>query len=258
MKKVDLNCDMGESFGLYSLGQDEEMMKYITSANIACGYHAGDPHVMRKTVELAKQYHVAIGAHPGFPDLIGFGRRYMNCTPYEIKDYITYQMGALREFASASGLRLQHCKPHGALFMMAMEDENLAQAILESIAEIDSNTVVYALNNSAVAYVGEKLGIPVALEVYSDRQHTKNGSIVLTRKGSQIEDYSQMAQRVVRMIKDGRVTTADGEEATVQADTVCIHGDTPGAAQLAKAIVHALKENDIQIAPVREVLGVRA
>lgn len=255
MIKVDLNCDMGESFGLYQLGNDEEMMQYITSANIACGFHGGDPHVMRKTVSLAKKYGVGIGAHPAFPDLIGFGRRYMNCTPDEVKDYITYQMGALREFASACGLRIQHCKPHGALYMMAMEDRGLAKAILEAIAEIDSKTIVFALNNSAVALEGEKMGIPIAKEVYSDREHTIDGSIVLTRQGPAIRDYQEMAQRVVRMVKEGRVLANNGEEVQIQADTVCIHGDTPGASQLAKSIVEALQENGIQISPVREVLG---
>lgn len=254
--KVDLNCDMGESFGLFSMGQDEDMMPYISSANIACGYHSGDPHVMRKTVELAKQYGVGIGAHPGFPDLLGFGRRHMNCTPSEVKDYITYQMGALREFASAAKLKLQHCKPHGALYMMAMEDETLAKAFLEVIAAVEESAVVYALNHSAVVELATKMGIPVAREVYSDREHTANGSIVLTRKGVAIEDYEQMAQRVVRMVKEGVVVTHTGEETTLKAETVCIHGDTPGAPLLAKAIVKALKENDIQVASIKEVLGV--
>lgn len=255
MLKVDLNCDMGESFGLYQLGQDEEMMQYITSANIACGYHGGDPHIMRKTVELAKAHRVAVGAHPAFPDLIGFGRRYMKCTPAEVKDYVTYQLGALREFASASGVRIRHCKPHGALYMMAMEDEQLARSILEAIAVVDPDTVVFALNNSAMAQVAGQLGVPVALEVYADREHTVNGSIVLTRTGPIIREYSEMAQRVVSMVKDGKVLAHTGEEARITAQTVCIHSDTPGAVQLAKAIVSALQENGITIAPIREVLG---
>ncbi|MFC4766201.1 LamB/YcsF family protein [Effusibacillus consociatus] len=256
MLKVDLNCDMGESFGLYQLGNDEEMMQYITSANIACGYHGGDPHVMRKTAELAKKYGVAIGAHPGFPDLMGFGRRYMNCTPAEIKDYITYQVGALREFATGLGLKIQHVKPHGALYMMAMEDEKLARAILEAIAEVDSNTIVFAMNHSAVVEAGQKMGIPVAKEVYSDREHTATGSIVLTRKGPSIQDYRQMADRVVRMIKEGQVVAHTGEKVSIKAETVCVHGDTPGAPQLAKAIAEALKENEIQISSIQEVLGI--
>lgn len=255
MIKVDLNCDMGESFGLYQLGNDEAMMPYITSANIACGFHGGDPQVMRKTVELAKQYGVGIGAHPSFPDLLGFGRRYMHCSPAEIRDYVTYQMGALREFATVYGLRLQHVKPHGALYMMAMEDEKLARAILEAVAAVDEKMIVFALNNSAVLAEGEKMGIPVAKEVYADREHTPNGSIVLTRKGERIEDYRQMAERVVKMVKEGKVVAHTGEEVAIEAQTVCIHGDTPGAPELAQAVVEVLRENGIQIAPVRDVLG---
>ncbi|GIN97281.1 LamB/YcsF family protein [Siminovitchia terrae] len=255
MYKVDLNCDMGESFALYELGNDEEMMKYITSANIACGFHAGDPQVMRRTVELAKEHGVGIGAHPGFPDLLGFGRRYMTCTAQEVKDYITYQTGALREFARAAQVDIQHCKPHGALFMKAMEDRQLARAVLEAIYEVNPETIVFALNHSEVWEEAQKMGIPVALETYSDREHTESGSIVLTRRGPTIQDYDEMAQRVVRMVKEGKVITHDGKEALVKAQTVCIHGDTPGAPELAKTIVSALKANDVEIVPVREVIS---
>ena len=250
--KVDLNCDMGESFGLFRLGSDEEMMALISSANIACGFHAGDPTVMRRTVELAKKHGVSIGAHPGFPDLLGFGRRYMTCTPEEVRDYVIYQTGALREFARAYKLELAHCKPHGALFMMAMEDEKLARAILEGLAMISDNLIVYALNNSAVLEVGGKMGIPVACEVYADREHTESGSIVLTRTGPVIQDYQAMAQRVVRMVREGKVLTHDGKEAEVKADTVCIHGDTPGAVELAKAIHAAFREAGITVSPVKD------
>ncbi|MES9759317.1 5-oxoprolinase subunit PxpA [Priestia megaterium] len=258
MVKVDLNCDMGESFGLYQLGNDEEMMKYISSANIACGFHGGDPQVMRKSVELAKKYGVAVGAHPGFPDLLGFGRRHMAATPSEIKDYVTYQVGALREFATALGLKLQHCKPHGALYMYAMEDEQVARTILEAIAEVDPDIVVYAMNHSAVVEAGKKVGIRVAREVYSDREHTVTGSILLKRTGSPIGDYGKMADRVVRMVKEGKVLAHTGEDVLLKAETVCIHGDTPGAPYLAKAIVEALKAENIKIAPVHDVLSARA
>ncbi|WLR51324.1 5-oxoprolinase subunit PxpA [Bacillus tianshenii] len=252
--KIDLNCDMGESFALYEMGNDEEMMKYITSANIACGYHAGDPHTIRKTVALAKEYDVGIGAHPAFPDLMGFGRRYMNATPEEIKDYITYQLGALREFAKLYDTDIQHCKPHGALYMMAMEDEKIARAILEGLYKVDPRMIVFAMNNSAVEAVGKQMGMRIAKEVYSDREHTATGSIVLTRKGSAIADYEQMANRVVRMVKEGKVKAHTGEDADIVAETVCIHGDTPGAPELAKAITDALKKNDIQITSIKEMI----
>lgn len=249
--KVDLNCDMGESFGLYQMGNDEEMIKYISSANIACGYHAGDPQVMRKTVQMAKEYGVAIGAHPGFPDQMGFGRRYMTCTPDEIRDYILYQVGALREFASCHQLQLQHCKPHGALYMMAMDDEKIARAILVALASVSEEMIVFALQNSAVEHVGQQMGIQVAREVYADREHTKEGSIVLTRTGPNIQDYEAMAARVVRMVKEGIVLTPDGEEAQVHAETICIHGDTPGAVELIRHIHEAFRVAGITIEPIR-------
>lgn len=254
MFKVDLNCDMGESFGLYELGNDEEMMKYITSANIACGFHAGDPHVMRKTVELAKKYDVGIGAHPGFPDLLGFGRRHMTCTPSEIKDYVMYQVGALREFCSAAKVSIQHCKPHGALFMKAAEDKELARAILETLHEMDQKMIIFALNQSELLEEAIKMGVPVAKEVYSDREHTESGSIVLTRRGTEISDYDAMAQRVVRMVKEERVITYDGKDASIKAETICIHGDTPGAPLLAKKIVEALKEGGVEIVSIKNMI----
>ncbi|RXT06406.1 LamB/YcsF family protein [Ammoniphilus sp. CFH 90114] len=256
MFKVDLNCDMGESFGNYVLGNDEEMMQYISSANIACGYHGGDPHVIRRTVELAKKYGVGIGAHPGFPDLMGFGRRYMTCTAVEIKDYVTYQVGALREFARANRVRIQHVKPHGALYMKAMEDKTIARAILEAIAEVDPETIVFALNGSEVYEEAKIMGIPVAREMYSDRQHTVTGSIVLTRSGPLIQDVQAMAERVVKMVKEGKVIAHTGEEVDMVADTICIHGDTPRAPELASVIVKELKKNGIGISPVTKLLGV--
>ncbi|WP_252315767.1 LamB/YcsF family protein [Sinobaca sp. H24] len=252
--KVDVNCDMGESFGMYQLGNDEEMMQYITSANIACGYHAGDPGTMRKTVELAKEHEVHIGAHPAFPDLMGFGRRQLDCTPEEIKDYVSYQLGALQGFTKQYGLPVAHCKPHGAMYMRAMEDEKTARAILEAIASIDENIIVFAMNHSAVADLGEKIGIRVAKETYSDREHTETGSILMTRKGPTIKDYDMMAERVVRMVKEGKVTADTGNDISVTAETVCIHGDTPGAVELAKTIHHLLKKNEINVTPIQEIL----
>ncbi|WP_405054370.1 LamB/YcsF family protein [Tepidibacillus marianensis] len=252
MLKIDINSDMGEGFGLYQLGQDEEMMKYISSVNIACGFHAGDPHIMNKTIRLAKEFNVSIGAHPGFPDLIGFGRRYMRASLNEVRDYIIYQLGALREFARYHDAIIQHVKPHGALYMMAMDDENIARTILEAMAKVDPNTIVYALNNSAVVEVGKVMGIRVAKEVYADREHTSNGSIVLTRTGENIVDLKQKAERVVRMVKEGLVKTVTGEEISIEAQTVCIHGDTPGAVELVKEIHIALERNNITVQSIKE------
>lgn len=254
MYKVDLNCDMGESFGLYELGNDEGMMPYITSANIACGYHGGDPHIMRKTVKLAKKYGVGIGAHPAFPDLLGFGRRYLTCTPDEIKDYVLYQVGALREFAAYEGVKIQHCKPHGALYMKAMEDKNIARAILETMQTIDPDMIIFAMNNSEVLEEATKMGVPVAREVYSDREHTETGSIVLTRRGSEIDDYDALASRVVRMVKEGKVITYDGKDISIKAETICIHGDTPGAVTLARKIASALHEANVEITPIKKLI----
>lgn len=255
MYKVDLNCDMGESFGLFQLGQDEEMMPYISSANIACGFHGGDPHVMRQTVALAKEHGVEIGAHPGFPDLLGFGRRAMDCTAGEVKDYITYQVGALREFARSADVPVSHCKPHGALFMRAMEDRGLARAILEAVHSINPDMLVFTLNNSEMMNEASKMGIRTAAEAYADREHTESGSIKMTRKGAAIADYNELAQRVVRMVKDGKVTTYDGKSADIKAQTVCIHGDTPGAPILAKTIVEALTQNGIEIVAAGKVIS---
>lgn len=176
----------------------------------------------------------------------------MNCSAEEIRDYILYQTGALREFARAYQLDLDHCKPHGALYMMAMADEKIARAFLEGLAMLDEKMIVFALNGSAVAWLGEKMGIPIALEVYADREHTEDGSIVLTRSGPTISDPQTMAKRVVRMVKEGKVTTPDGKEATVRADTICIHGDTPGAVELTKAIHHAFREAGIEIRSVKK------
>lgn len=252
--KIDINCDMGESFGLYNQGNDEEMMKHITSANIACGFHAGDPHVMRKTVEFAKEYGVGIGAHPGLPDLLGFGRRRIDCTASEMKDFITYQMGALREYAKVSDVNIQHCKPHGAFYMQAMENKEVARAILEAIHDIDKNTIVFAVNNSAMLEEANKMGIPVAKEGYADREHTADGSLVLTRTGSAIDDYDALADRVVRMVRDKKVITHDNKDAEIEVETICIHGDTPGAPELAKTVVQALKKAEIEVVPVNQLI----
>ncbi len=248
--KIDINCDMGESFGLYKIGNDETIMNYVSSINVACGYHAGDPHVMRKTVELAKEHGIAIGAHPGFPDMIGFGRRRMLISEQEIKDYITYQMGALREFASISGLKLQHCKPHGQLYMWAMSDATVAKAILEAIAEINPETIVFALEHSEVTEIGRQMGIPIAKEGYADCEHTDAGSIVPIRTHAAAGDPDERAKRVVRMVTEKKVISDAGNDLDIDCQTICVHGDTPGADVTVKKIADALKAAGVEIAPV--------
>lgn len=201
MKKVDLNSDLGESFGAYTIGLDEEVIAQISSANIACGYHAGDPMVMAQTVASAKEAGVAVGAHPGFPDLMGFGRRNMVCSPKEIKAYIQYQMGALLAFTKAQGIPLQHVKPHGALYNMAGKDMDMAMAIAEGIAEVDSSVILLGLAGSAMLEAGKKVGLPVACEVFADRAYQKDGSLVPRgQEGAVIHDTELAISRTVAMV----------------------------------------------------------
>ncbi len=248
--KIDINCDMGESFGLYRIGNDEEIMNYVSSINVACGYHAGDPHVMRKTVALAKEHGVAIGAHPGFPDMVGFGRRRMLISEQEIKDYVTYQMGALREFVRITGQKLQHCKPHGQLYMWGQTDAKVARAILEAIAEMNDETIVFALEHSEFTELGRQMGIPIAKEGYADCEHTDAGSIVPIRTHAAAGDPDERAKRVVRMVTEKKVISDSGNDLDINIDTICVHGDTPGADVTVAKIANALKAAGVEIAPV--------
>jgi UPF0271 protein len=252
--KVDLNCDMGESFGLYTIGNDDDMLNYVTTANIGCGFHGGDPHIINHTIQQAKKRGVEIGGHPGFPDLIGFGRRRITCTPKEIHDYVIYQMGALIAFAKINEKKVVHCKPHGALYMAAMEEESVAEVIVEGIARLDETLILMATNNSALGYVGQKKGLRVAYEVFADREHSSNGSIVLTRKGPEVTDPQQLAQRVLRMVTEGKVKTVDGHDINIRADTVCIHGDNPVAPKLAETIKECLLKAGVQVVPISKVV----
>lgn len=247
--QVDLNCDMGESFGAWTMGRDEEMMKYISSANVAGGFHAGDPHVMRRTVELAKAHGVAVGIHAGFPDLVGFGRRYLRCTPQEVQDDLIYQLGALREFASFYGLKVQHVKPHGALYMMMADDEDLSRAVIDAIQRVDSSLILYCMEASATYRVANEMGQRVAAEFYADREYANDGKILFTRKVETALDPGQAAERVLRAVREKRVTTAEGEDIPVRVDSICIHGDTPGAPELARVIRRHLMEHGVEIRP---------
>jgi UPF0271 protein len=234
---VDLNCDVGESFGVYTLGRDAEILEFVTSANIACGFHAGDPATMRKTVHLALEKHVAIGAHPGFPDLIGFGRRVIETSPQEAQDLVTYQVGALLAFVRAEGATLRHVKPHGALYNMAARNAALARAIADAVQRVDPQLVLVGLSGSELVRAGEDAGLATASEVFADRTYQADGSLTpRQRPGATITDPLEAARRVVGMIERGSVLSEQGTEVPVRADTVCIHGDTPDAVAYARAI----------------------
>jgi 5-oxoprolinase (ATP-hydrolysing) subunit A len=252
--EIDLNCDMGESFGPWKMGLDEQMMEYITSANVAGGFHAGDPHVMRRTVELARDHGVAVGSHAGFPDLVGFGRREMNATPREVQDDVLYQLGALREFARFYGMDVQHVKPHGALYMMAARDEALSRAIIEAIQRVDPNLILFCMRASVTYDLACRMGQPVAAEFYADRGYNPDGTIVFTRGVDHEPDAEHVAARVVRAVKDGKVRADNGQDIDVEVSTVCVHGDTPGAVNFARVIVQRLRENNVDLKPIGQML----
>lgn len=255
MKKIDLNCDLGESFGNYKIGLDEEVIRHISSANVACGFHASDPLVMQKTVALAKENGVCIGAHPGFPDLVGFGRRNMSVSPSEAKALVQYQIGALDAFCKAAGVKLCHVKPHGALYNMAGKDEILAQAVCEGIFEYDSNLILLGLSGSIMIEAGKKIGLRTANEVFADRAYEDDGSLVARSKpGAVITDENLAVSRVVEMVKNGRVTSITGNEIEIKADSICLHGDGVKAVEFAKRIKEELLKNDVEIVPLRELV----
>ena len=250
--RIDLNSDLGESFGPWPMGQDAALMASITSANIACGFHAGDPGAMRQTLALAKDTGVAVGAHPGFPDLVGFGRREMKATPSEVEDFVLYQVAALAGMARAQGLALQHVKAHGALYNMACKDRPLADAIARAVAAFDRTLILFGSPNSELLHAGEAAGLPVAAEVFADRAYERDGSLVSRSKpGSVIHDAAAVVERAVRMVKDKTVVASDGSVIPLQADTICLHGDTQGAADLARAIRRGLEAAGIRIAPLK-------
>ncbi|MDK2869123.1 MAG: 5-oxoprolinase (ATP-hydrolyzing) subunit [Pyrococcus sp.] len=253
--KVDLNSDLGESFGRYKLGLDEEVMKYITSANVACGWHAGDPLVMRKTVRLAKKNNVQVGAHPGYPDLMGFGRRYMKLTPEEARNYILYQIGALYAFVKAEGLELQHVKPHGALYNAMVKEEDLARAVIEGILDFDKRLIVVTLAGSKVVEIAKEIGARVAQEGFADRAYNPDGTLVpRSRPGAVIEDKEEIAERVISMVKDGGIRAINGEWVDLNVDTICVHGDNPKAVEITAYIRRRLEEEGIKIVPMGDFI----
>ena len=251
--KIDFNCDMGESFGMYKMGLDEEVIKHITSANIACGFHAGDPNWMRTTVKLAEEHGVAIGAHPSFPDLSGFGRRAMNASALEVKNDVIYQMGALQAFTGAK--RLQHVKPHGAMYNMAVDDQDLATAICEAVLEVDPDIVLLALAGSQWISVAEDLGLRVGREIFADRALNTDGTLVSrSKEGSVIHDIQEVVDRSLRMVTEGKAVAISGEVIDVEADSLCLHGDTPGAVDMAQALKQALVAEDVEVTPLGELV----
>ena len=248
--RVDLNCDMGESFGRWELGADAAVMPHISSANIACGAHAGDTAVMRRTLRLAAAHGVACGAHPGFADLAGFGRREIPITPLEATDLVLYQLGALAAIARAEGVTLRHVKPHGALYNMAARDAALGAAIAAAVAQFDRTLVFFGLAGSPMLDAGRAAGLTVAAEGFADRSYEADGSLTpRSQPGAVIHDLSLVVERAVRMVTESRVTARDGSEIGLHVDTICVHGDTPGAADLARALRNGLDAAGVRVAP---------
>src|SRR5262245_49755857 len=235
--RIDINSDMGESFGAYSIGHDAGLMQSITSANVAAGFHAGDPSVLRDTIRAAKANGVAVGAHPGFPDLVGFGRRELNVTPREAEDLVLYQIAAVAGVAAAEGVELQHVKPHGALFNMAVRNAELAAAIARAVAAFDRSLILFGLPGSEILAAGRAAGLRVAAEVFADRAYEPDGSLASRRKpGAVIHDADAVVARAVRMAKERTVVAIDGTVVPLVAETICVHGDTPGSDVLAARI----------------------
>jgi 5-oxoprolinase (ATP-hydrolysing) subunit A len=251
MKSLDLNCDMGEGFGAWKMGEDAALLDYVTSANIACGFHAGDPSTMRRTVALALGKNVALGAHPSLPDLQGFGRRTMNVSPDEVHDLIIYQVGALAGTARALGGKLSHIKPHGALYNMAAKDPILARAIAEAVEAIDSSLILFALAGSELLRAGAHAGLRVASEVFADRTYQSDGSLTpRTDPDALIQDTGTAVAQVRHMVGQGFVRSIQGIDVPVTADTLCIHGDQPGALEFARKIRAALEADGVRIARI--------
>ena len=247
MKTIDLNCDMGESYGAWKMGADAEVMPHISSANIACGFHGGDPATIRRTVRLALDHGVAIGAHPSLPDLQGFGRRPMKISAQDMYDLVVYQAGAVEGFARAAGAKLHHIKCHGALYNMAATDEGLSEAMARAARDL-GNVMIYALSNSRMMSTVKKLGVPVLGEVFADRGYSDDGTLAPRDKpGGMIEDKAKSVQQALAMVEQGYVTSLSGKRVAVAADTLCLHGDQPGAAAFAQAIRKAFAERNISV-----------
>jgi len=253
--KVDLNSDLGESFGSYDLKIDKHIIPLITSANIACGFHASDPMVMMKSVALAQKVGTDIGAHPGFPDLVGFGRRNMVVSFAEAKADVLYQIGALSAFCQAGGIRLQHVKPHGGLYNMSAKDYQLALAICEAVKEFDKDLILLGLSGSEHIKAAKDCGLKVAHEVFADRGYEEDGSLVArSKEGAFIHDETEAVVRVIRMVKEGKVTAVTGKDIDIQADSICVHGDGEKALLFVSRIRTALEAEGVKVCSLKEVI----
>ena len=250
-RRVDLNADMGESYGRWTLGNDERLMPHLTSANIGCGFHGGDPHVMRRTVELALQHDVGIGAHVSLPDLIGFGRRRMAISAEELKDYVMYQTGALRAFAEGAGGKLQHVKPHGALYTMIIDDPEYAAAVAEAVSSLGSEVVL--LMPPDVGPAARAAGVPFVPEGYVDLDYDAEGKIVIERV-KQIRDPDETGKKAVRLIREGKVRNLDGGDLELHVESICVHGDAPNAPEIANAIRTGLEDAGIEVVPLASLV----
>jgi UPF0271 protein len=255
MSIIDLNSDLGESFGAWTMGMDSEVMAHISSSNIACGWHAGDAEVMVKTVRAAKAKGVAVGAHPGYPDLLGFGRRNMACTTDELYAYTLYQVGALKSICESEGLELQHVKPHGAMYNQAAKDPKLAEAIVRAVKSAGKGIILLGLANSAFEAACAGLGVPFASEAFADRGYMPDGSLVpRSQPGAFIHDPDEAAARMVKLVKEGVVATPDGQELKLKAHSICMHGDSPEAVKMAEVVRAAMEKNGVAVKNLREVL----
>lgn len=247
-RSIDINSDLGESFGVYSLGMDEDVLSVVTSANIACGYHAGDPNVMSKTVRLCKANGVAVGAHPGLPDLIGFGRRQMKVDPEDVYRFVAYQIGALQAFCQIEEIDMHHVKPHGALYNMAAKDSSIAEAIAGAIYDVNPGLQLYALAGSELVHAAEKQGLSYASEVFADRTYQSDGSLTpRSWENAMIQDRAAAEEQVMKMVNEGKVIASDGSNVEIQADTICIHGDGPRAIEFATALKRRLTREGIKV-----------
>jgi UPF0271 protein len=249
-RSIDLNCDMGKSFGSFKIGSDREIVPFITSANLGCGFHGGDPHVMRAAVSLCGEHRVAIGAHPGFPDLMGFGRRDLGATPAQVADFVVYQVGALQAFLKAAGMTMQHVKPHGALYMMALVDDALAQAIVEAVASLDPKLLIFTTGGSATERAAERAGVRVLREFFADRPMTPSGWQMF---GSKLEDVGgtpeRIAERALLAFTQGKVGTPQGPQVGIAFDTVCVHSDTAGSPAIMRALRQTFEDADVHVSP---------